>query len=151
MSALILPFVLGRWSPLIAFGLFLALWVFASTLANLRQRLASTPRSSLLEKLRANSSSYYGMLLAHLGVGVFVTGVTLVKGYEVERDVRLDVGESVSVGAYDFVKEALDKLREETDIDLDPERKAAMVSNLLVVLVSDKDATPVVNTGTLYA
>jgi hypothetical protein len=35
--------------------------------------------------------------------------------------------------------------------DLDPERKAAMVSNLLVVLVSDKDATPVVNTGTLYA
>jgi hypothetical protein len=42
-------------------------------------------------------------------------------------------------------------LKEQTDIDLDPERKAAMVSNLLVVLVSDKDATPVVNTGTLYA
>ncbi|MCC8942763.1 SPFH domain-containing protein [Bradyrhizobium sp. Arg68] len=54
-------------------------------------------------------------------------------------------------GAVDIVKEALDKLREQTDIDLDPERKAAMVSNLLVVLVSDKDATPVVNTGTLYA
>jgi regulator of protease activity HflC (stomatin/prohibitin superfamily) len=57
----------------------------------------------------------------------------------------------VVAGAVDIVKEALDKLREETDIDLDPERKAAMVSNLLVVLVSDKDATPVVNTGTLYA
>jgi hypothetical protein len=54
-------------------------------------------------------------------------------------------------GAVDIVKEALDKLKEATDIDLDPERKAAMVSNLLVVLVSDKDATPVVNTGTLYA
>jgi regulator of protease activity HflC (stomatin/prohibitin superfamily) len=54
-------------------------------------------------------------------------------------------------GAVDIVKEALDKLKETTDIDLDPERKAAMVSNLLVVLVSDKDATPVVNTGTLYA
>jgi len=57
----------------------------------------------------------------------------------------------VVAGAVDIVKEALEKLREETDIDLDPERKAAMVSNLLVVLVSDKDATPVVNTGTLYA
>jgi regulator of protease activity HflC (stomatin/prohibitin superfamily) len=57
----------------------------------------------------------------------------------------------VVAGAVDIVKEALDKLKEETDIDLDPERKAAMVSNLLVVLVSDKDATPVVNTGTLYA
>ena len=57
----------------------------------------------------------------------------------------------VVAGAVDIVKEALAKLKEETDIDLDPERKAAMVSNLLVVLVSDKDATPVVNTGTLYA
>jgi ribosomal protein L12E/L44/L45/RPP1/RPP2 len=54
-------------------------------------------------------------------------------------------------GAVDIVKDALDKLTEATDIDLDPERKAAMVSNLLVVLVSDKDATPVVNTDTLYA
>ncbi|MEN3350625.1 MAG: hypothetical protein V7632_4260 [Bradyrhizobium sp.] len=57
----------------------------------------------------------------------------------------------VVAGAVDIVKEALEKLKEQTDIDLDPERKAAMVSNLLVVLVSDKDATPVVNTGTLYA
>ena len=32
------------------------------------------------------------MLLAHFGVGVFIVGVTLVKGYEIERDVRLDVG-----------------------------------------------------------
>ena len=54
-------------------------------------------------------------------------------------------------GAVDIVKEALDKLKEATDIDLDPERKASMVSKLLVVLVSDKDATPVINTGTLYA
>ena len=54
-------------------------------------------------------------------------------------------------GAVDIVREALDKLKDATDIDLDPERKAAMVSNLLVVLVSDKDATPVVNTGTIYA
>jgi regulator of protease activity HflC (stomatin/prohibitin superfamily) len=57
----------------------------------------------------------------------------------------------VVAGAVDIVKEALEKLKETTDIDLDPERKVAMVSNLLVVLVSDKDATPVVNTGTLYA
>lgn len=54
-------------------------------------------------------------------------------------------------GAADIVKDALDKLTEATDIDLDPERKAAMVSSLLVLLVSDKDATPVVNTCTLYA
>jgi len=102
VSALLLPFALGRWSPLIAFGLFLALWIFASTVAGLRARLVNTQRGNLIASLRANSPSYYGMLIAHLGIGVFIVGVTLVKGYEVERDVRLDVGESVSVGGYDF-------------------------------------------------
>ncbi len=38
------------------------------------------------------------MLLAHLGVAVFIVGVTLVKGYETERDVRMAPGESVAVG-----------------------------------------------------
>jgi cytochrome c-type biogenesis protein CcmF len=102
VSALILPFVLGRWSPLIAFGLFLAAWVFAASAASLLARVKSSHRGSILSALRANSLSYYGMLLAHLGVGVFIAGVTLVKGYEVERDVRLDLGENVSVGGYEF-------------------------------------------------
>jgi cytochrome c-type biogenesis protein CcmF len=102
VTALVAPFVLGRWSLLVAFGLFLAFWIFATTAVNLRQRLSASPRRGVLEKLRANSSSYYGMMLAHLGVGVFIIGVTLVKGYEVEKDVRLDVGESVAVGGYEF-------------------------------------------------
>jgi cytochrome c-type biogenesis protein CcmF len=101
-AAVILPFTLGRWSPLIAAGLFLALWVAASSFVNLRERLAGSQRVGLGAKLRANSSSYYGMLLAHLGVAVFIVGVTLVKGYEVEQDVRLDSGQSVAVGGYDF-------------------------------------------------
>jgi cytochrome c-type biogenesis protein CcmF len=102
VTALILPFMLGRWSPLIAFGLFLAAWVFAAMVASLLARVKSSHRGSILSALRANSLSYYGMLLAHLGVGVFIAGVTLVKGYEVERDVRLDLGESVAVGGYEF-------------------------------------------------
>ena len=97
-----LPFVLGRWSPLIAVGLFLALWLFASTAVNLWQRLKGSHRGSLWARLAANPPSYYGMLLAHFGVGVFIVGVTLVKGYEIERDVRLDVGQRVAVGPYEF-------------------------------------------------
>jgi cytochrome c-type biogenesis protein CcmF len=42
------------------------------------------------------------MLLANVGVAVFIVGVTLVKGYEVERDVRLDPGQSTEVGGYSF-------------------------------------------------
>ena len=54
-------------------------------------------------------------------------------------------------GAVTMVEMALEQLQSRGVVHLDEERKAAMVSNLLVVLVSDKDATPVVNTGTLYA
>jgi regulator of protease activity HflC (stomatin/prohibitin superfamily) len=53
-------------------------------------------------------------------------------------------------GAVGMVSNALDKLREQNVVDLDEERKAQMVSNLLVVLCGDRAAQPVVNTGTLY-
>lgn len=52
-------------------------------------------------------------------------------------------------GAVSMVEMALDKLSKKNIVDLDEERKAAMVSNLMVVLCSDKDTTPIVNTGTL--
>ncbi|GAA4241824.1 SPFH domain-containing protein [Actinomadura meridiana] len=53
-------------------------------------------------------------------------------------------------GAVGMVQLALDRLDEENVVDLDEERKATMVSNLLVVLCADRDAQPVVNTGSLY-
>ena len=53
-------------------------------------------------------------------------------------------------GAVGMVQLALDRLEEDHVIELDEERKAAMVSNLLVVLCADRDAQPVVNSGSLY-
>ncbi|WP_415810112.1 SPFH domain-containing protein [Litorimonas haliclonae] len=53
-------------------------------------------------------------------------------------------------GAVGMVEDALAELKDKDIIDLDPERRAAMVSNLLVVLCSDKATQPVVNTGSLY-
>jgi regulator of protease activity HflC (stomatin/prohibitin superfamily) len=53
-------------------------------------------------------------------------------------------------GAVGMVEMALSRLSEQKIVELDEERKAAMVSNLLVVLCSDRAVTPVVNTGTLY-
>jgi len=53
-------------------------------------------------------------------------------------------------GAVSMVEMAINKLSENGVVELDDERKAAMVSNLMVVLVSDKDTSPVVNTGSLY-
>ena len=54
-------------------------------------------------------------------------------------------------GAVSMVEEALPGLSERHIVELDDERKAAMVSNLLVVLCSDKDTQPIINAGTLYA
>jgi regulator of protease activity HflC (stomatin/prohibitin superfamily) len=54
-------------------------------------------------------------------------------------------------GAVSMVQMALDKLRKEGIVDLDEERKAAMVSNLLVVLCGERGTQPIVNTGTLYS
>lgn len=58
--------------------------------------------------------------------------------------------EKIVEGAVSMVKMALEKLIEEEIVELDNEKKAAMVSNLLVVLCADESAQPVVNTGTLY-
>ena len=55
-------------------------------------------------------------------------------------------------GAVSIVEDALEELdRKKLDEGLDPERRAAMISNLLVVLVADREVTPVINTGTLYS
>ncbi|MDR0582229.1 MAG: SPFH domain-containing protein [Prevotellaceae bacterium] len=67
-----------------------------------------------------------------------------------QADAIISAREKIVDGAVGMVKHALEKLSEEKVVDLDDEKKAAMVSNLLVVLCSDEHAQPVVNTGTLY-
>ncbi len=59
--------------------------------------------------------------------------------------------ERIVEGAVSMVEDALSRLEQDGVVSLDDERRAAMVSNLLVVLCGDSRATPVVNTGTLYA
>ncbi|MFO1316583.1 MAG: heme lyase CcmF/NrfE family subunit [Burkholderiales bacterium] len=102
VTALLIPLVMGRWSPLIAFGLFLALWIVASTVTLVVQRLRNAPQQGLAAKLAANSAAWYGMLLAHLGVAAFIVGVTMVKSYGIEQNVTMDVGQTVNVAGTDF-------------------------------------------------
>jgi cytochrome c-type biogenesis protein CcmF len=98
--ALLLPLTMGKWSAMTSVGLLLAFWIIASIILSLRERLAG--RDDFMQRLRGQSLSYYGMQLAHLGVAVFIIGVTLVKGYETERDVRMDVGDVLNTGGYEF-------------------------------------------------
>ncbi|HKP47154.1 MAG TPA: cytochrome c-type biogenesis CcmF C-terminal domain-containing protein, partial [Pyrinomonadaceae bacterium] len=103
ITALLLPFVLGQWKPLVALGLMLAIWILLTVLLNIRERVKTTSgQLSTLQKLRTQTRSYYGMHLAHLGVAVFIVGITLVTGYQSEQDVRMDVGDTVNAGNYTF-------------------------------------------------
>jgi len=103
ITALLLPLAIGGWKPLVSLGLLLAFWIVATTLLNLRDRVKTTSGpSGLLQKLRMQSRSYYGMQLAHVGVAVFIIGVTLVTGFQAEQDVKMQTGDMVSVGGYDF-------------------------------------------------
>jgi cytochrome c-type biogenesis protein CcmF len=83
------PFMFGDWSALVGFGLALALWVVLTALLSLKKSWRQT-------------RAHYGMVTAHIGVAVFVVGVTLVKGYESAEDVRLRPGESAALAGYDF-------------------------------------------------
>jgi len=67
-----------------------------------------------------------------------------------QADAIISAREKIVEGAVSMVKMALDNLKKEGVVELDEERKAAMVSNLLVILCGDEPAAPVVNTGTLY-
>ena len=67
-----------------------------------------------------------------------------------QADAIIAAREKIVDGAVSMVKMALDKLKDEGVVELDEERKAAMVSNLLVVLCGDEPAQPVVNSGSLY-
>jgi len=62
----------------------------------------------------------------------------------------IDARQMIVEGAVGMVEMALEKLNENEIVQLDEERKAAMVSNLLVVLCGNKDAQPIVNSGSLY-
>lgn len=67
-----------------------------------------------------------------------------------QADAIISAREKIVEGAVSMVKIALERLADEEVVELDEERKAAMVSNLLVVLCADEAAQPVVNTGTLH-
>ncbi|MEW6689679.1 MAG: heme lyase CcmF/NrfE family subunit [Pseudomonadota bacterium] len=100
--ALFAPLAFGRWGALTALGLLLSFWIFSGVVSAFLLRMKS--RTTI-------TSAFLGMLLAHAGIGVFILGVTLVKSYEAERDVRLAPGESVALGGYEFRFEGVRDVR----------------------------------------
>ncbi len=110
-SAVIAPFALGHWTPMIGFGLLLAVWIASTAVLNLITRVRGGPPEMVAARLAAQSGSYYGMLFAHLGVAVFIVGVTVVSGYQSESDVRMQVGETTTAGGYTFTMQGVREVK----------------------------------------
>jgi cytochrome c-type biogenesis protein CcmF len=87
------PLAYGAWSAGTALGWALGAWVALGTLWQVAQRVRKPGRIP---------ASFWGMHLAHLGMAVLVVGVTGVKSFEVERDVRMGLGDEVSIAPYTF-------------------------------------------------
>jgi cytochrome c-type biogenesis protein CcmF len=104
LAALMAAWVGGEMGFMSLLGLLMAFWVVASLAADLwdRVRPAGGQRSNVLGRLRQLPRAHWGMSLAHLGIGVFVFGVTMVNTYEVERDLKMQPGQSTTIKGYTF-------------------------------------------------
>lgn len=95
-----LPLLFPRYEFGAAIGLMLAIWILLSTLQGFRLRLANKGLS--LQSLASVPRNFYGMSIAHIGVGVFIVGITLTSIYSVEKDVRMVPGEKHVLSDYSF-------------------------------------------------
>jgi cytochrome c-type biogenesis protein CcmF len=111
LTAIILPFVIGGWHWRASLGLLLAVWIVITSLQNIFSRLRVSAGPSFFSRLATPSRSFYGMHLAHIGVAVFVAGVTVVTSYQTEKDVRMQIGDTVTAGSYEFRLDNISQLR----------------------------------------
>ncbi|MFW5431890.1 MAG: heme lyase CcmF/NrfE family subunit [Methylophilaceae bacterium] len=102
VSALLVPSIMGKLTPMIFVGLLMAFWVVSSVFVSIKTRLNTIQTGTLSQKFKSFGPAFNGMLLAHFGLAVFIIGVTMVKGYEIETDITMQNGETKTINGYDF-------------------------------------------------
>ena len=112
VAAIVLPLLLGRWAPVLAFGLLLGFWAIASSVTVLVEHMRERGgNASFGQRLASVPLAKWGMLLAHVGIGVFILGVSMVKGYESASEVKMQPGEKAFAGGYEFQLMAIGEVR----------------------------------------
>lgn len=91
-------------------GMVLVFWILVTTIQEVMQRISSqSVDASAISRLRKLTLSHWGMVLGHLGFAVLLIGITLVSNYDVERDVRMNVGDSLTISDYTINFDGLTK------------------------------------------
>ena len=107
VGALLMPLTFDGFRPMTSLGLLFALWILTSALTILLDSLRAADGRIVPARARLLPASLWGMHLAHIGVAAFVMGVTLVKSYDAEKDVRMEVGQVIEVAGYTVRFDAL--------------------------------------------
>ena len=111
VTGVAVPFFIGGWQWRASLGILLAAWIIATVIQNIWSRVRiGSGELSLFERVKAPSRGFYGMHLAHVGVAVFVAGITVVTGYQTEKDVKMQIGDKVIAGGYEFRLDNLSQL-----------------------------------------
>ena len=111
------------------------------------QEIAHKLRDEIQERLTKAGVEVIEARITHLAYAPEIASAMLRRQ---QASAVIAARQKIVEGAVGMVQMALEHLSEKHVVELDEERKATMVSNLLVVLCSDRDAQPIVNTGTLY-
>ena len=111
------------------------------------QEIAETMKNELNKKVEFAGLMIEEVRITHLAYSEEIAAAMLKRQ---QAEAVIAARAKIVEGAVGMVKMAIDKLGEEEVVYLDEERKAAMVSNLMVVLCSDKDTQPIVNSGSIY-
>ena len=104
VAALLTGWSAGHISPLATLGFMMSWWIFFAVGTDLVERLwpAGTAPAQLMARLRLLPRSVLGMMLAHLGIAAFAFGVSMVNTYGIERDLKMNVGDTTTLAGYTF-------------------------------------------------
>ena len=117
------------------------------TLRGSSQEIADLMQAELQNKVTEAGLEILDVRITHLAYAPEIASAMLQRQ---QAAAVIDARQKIVEGAVSMVEMALKQLSENQIVELDEERKAAMVSNLLVVLCGNKDAQPVVNSGSIY-
>jgi cytochrome c-type biogenesis protein CcmF len=99
LAALGLSLTLSQWQWGALLGIAMALWISVTAAMAVYERFRNR---TLMSALRSTPAGFYGMLLGHLGIAVFIVGITLTSLYTVEKDLRMAPDDTYTVAGYEF-------------------------------------------------
>jgi cytochrome c-type biogenesis protein CcmF len=104
VASLATGWLAGKVTLITSFGLLMAYWIIGSVATDVWDRVhpAGSTWSDAPRKFKQLPRALVGMMVAHLGVAAFCFGVSMVKTYEIERDVKMSVGDTTTVNGYTF-------------------------------------------------